>query len=166
MTTIRDFIENNENIPIIIETSETKDTTDPLRKELWKGMLYDIPKDLQNREVIQEGYGIVAQCNILTILEEGDEKWVDIRMEIQNMQADSYVWNVWMKICWLEESRDKNKREQKHIKDLYCLKCGEVTKCIEVRFCDSYEEIFEAAKIKRENYYINDYESEVDNNVL
>lgn len=34
MTTIRDFIENNENVPIIIETSETKDTTDPLRKEL------------------------------------------------------------------------------------------------------------------------------------
>ena len=74
MATIRDFIENNENVPIIIETSETKDTTDPLRKELWKGMLYDIPKKLQNREVIQEGYGIVSQCNILTILEDGDEK--------------------------------------------------------------------------------------------
>ena len=74
MTTIRDFIENNENVPIIIETSETKDTTGPLRNELWKGMLYDIPKKLQNRELIQEGYGIVAQCNILTILEDGDEK--------------------------------------------------------------------------------------------
>ena len=37
-------------------------------------MLYDIPKNLQNREVIQEWYGIVAQCNILTILEDGDEK--------------------------------------------------------------------------------------------
>ena len=74
MATIRDFIENNENVPIIIETSETKDTTGPLRNELWKGMLYDIPKKLQNRELIQEGYGIVAQCNILTILEDGDEK--------------------------------------------------------------------------------------------
>lgn len=71
-----------------------------------------------------------------------------------------------MKICWLEESKDKNKENKKHVKDLYCLKCGEVTKCIEVRFCDSYEEIFEAAKIKRENYYIDDYESEVDNYVL
>ena len=40
------------------------------------------------------------------------------------------------------------------------MKCREVTKCIEVRFCDSYEEIFEAAKIKRENYYIDEYESE------
>lgn len=73
MATIKDFIENNENVPIMIETSETKDTTDPLRKELWKGMLYDIPKKLQNREVIQGGYGIVAQCNILTILEDSDE---------------------------------------------------------------------------------------------
>lgn len=58
MTTIRDFIENNENVSIIIETSETKDTTDPLRKKLWKGMLYDIPKNLQNREVIQKGMGL------------------------------------------------------------------------------------------------------------
>lgn len=74
MVTIRNFIENNENVLIIIETAETRNTTDPLRKELWKGMLYDTPKDLQNREVIQEGYGIVAQCNILTILEDGDEK--------------------------------------------------------------------------------------------
>jgi hypothetical protein len=73
MITIRDFIENNENVLIIIETAETRNTTDPLKKELWKGMLYNVPKDLQNREVIQEGYGIVAQCNILTILEEGDE---------------------------------------------------------------------------------------------
>lgn len=60
----------------------------------------------------------------------------------------------------------QKQREQKHVKDLYCLKCGEVTKCIEVRFCDSYEEIFEAAKIKRENYYIDEYESEVDEYVL
>ena len=73
MITIKYFIINNENVPIIIETTETRNTTNPLRKELWKGMLYDIPKDLQNREVIQEGYGIVAQCNILTILEDGEK---------------------------------------------------------------------------------------------
>ena len=73
MVTIKDFIINNENVPIIIETTETRNTTDPLRKELWKGMLYDIPKDLKNREVIQEGYGIIAQCNILTILEDGEK---------------------------------------------------------------------------------------------
>ena len=73
MITIKYFIINNENVPIIIETAKTRSTTHPLRKELWKGRLYDIPKDLQNREVIQEGYGIVAQCNILTILEDGEK---------------------------------------------------------------------------------------------
>ncbi len=73
MATIKDFIENNENVPIMIETSETRSTTDPLKKGLWKGVLYDVPKSLQNREVIQEGYGIVAQCNILIILEDGDK---------------------------------------------------------------------------------------------
>lgn len=45
MATIKDFMKNNENVPIMIETSETKDKTDPLRKKLWKGMLYDIPKN-------------------------------------------------------------------------------------------------------------------------
>lgn len=73
MVTIKDFIVNNENVLIMVETAETRDATDPLRKELWKGMSYDVPKDLQNREVIQEGYGIVAQCNILTILEDSDK---------------------------------------------------------------------------------------------
>lgn len=69
MTKIRDFIEQNENVPILIETSETRDTTDSLRKEVWKGMLHDIPEELWDREVIQEGYGLVSKRNILTILE-------------------------------------------------------------------------------------------------
>lgn len=30
----------------------------------------------------------------------------------------------------------------------------------EVRYCDSYDEIYELAKKKRENYYIDNYESE------
>ena len=74
MVTIKDFMKNNENVLIIIETTETRNTTDPLRKEVWRGMLYDVPKDIQDREVIHEGYGLVAHCNVLTILEDGDEK--------------------------------------------------------------------------------------------
>lgn len=92
MTTIRDFIENNENVPIIIETSETKDTTDPLRKKLWKGMLYDIPKNLQNREVIQEGYGIVDQCNILTILEDDENNELLPEWQTENMYVGKVVY--------------------------------------------------------------------------
>lgn len=43
MVTIKGFINRNENAPIIIEVAETKVTTDPLRRKLWEGMLYDIP---------------------------------------------------------------------------------------------------------------------------
>lgn len=56
----------------------------------------------------------------------------------------------------------KQQREKGHIKDLFCLNCRCITKNIEVRYCDSYDEIYELAKIKRENYYTDEYESEVD----
>lgn len=68
MATIKDFINNNENVPITIESKPSKNVTDPLSKEIWSGMLYDIPVELHHFEVIQEGYGIVSQRNILTIL--------------------------------------------------------------------------------------------------
>lgn len=55
----------------------------------------------------------------------------------------------------------KQQREKGHVKDLYCLRCGFVTKNEEVRYCDSYDEIFELDKIKRENYYTDKYEREV-----
>lgn len=55
----------------------------------------------------------------------------------------------------------KQQREKGHVKDLYCLRCGFVTKNEEVRYCDSYDEIFELAKIKGENYYTDKYEREV-----
>ena len=55
----------------------------------------------------------------------------------------------------------KQQREKGHIKDLFCLRCGFITKNEEVRYCDSYDEIFKLAKIKRENYYTNEYEREV-----
>ena len=68
MATIKDFIVNNENVPIIIESKLSKNSADPLSKEIWIGMLYDIPVELHHFEVIQEGYGIASQRNILTIL--------------------------------------------------------------------------------------------------
>lgn len=70
MVRIRDFIKENENVPIKIELSGTRDTTDPLRKEVWEGMLYDIPEYLHDREVIATGYGLSAQRHILTVLDE------------------------------------------------------------------------------------------------
>lgn len=50
----------------------------------------------------------------------------------------------------------KNQREIGHTKDIFCIGCKEITKNIEVRYCDNYDEIFEKAKVKRENYYTNE----------
>ena len=44
-------------------------------------------------------------------------------------------------------------RERKHIKDLYCLQCGEVVKNLEVRYCDIFQEMMdEAEKLHIEIY--------------
>lgn len=55
----------------------------------------------------------------------------------------------------------KQQREKEHIKDLFCLHCSCITKNIEVRYCDSYDEIYEFAKKKRENYYTDNIERQV-----
>lgn len=55
----------------------------------------------------------------------------------------------------------KQQREKEHIKDLFCLHCSCITKNIEVRYCDSYDEIYEFAQKKRENYYTDNIERQV-----
>lgn len=55
----------------------------------------------------------------------------------------------------------KHQRAKWHIKDLTCFNpecAGMITKNIEVRFCDSYEDVFQKAMEIRSNYY------EVENN--
>ena len=69
MSTIKDFKKNNENVPIIIKLKQSNGMTDPLSKEIWKGMLYDVPIELYDKEVIEEGYGFVSKRNILKIIE-------------------------------------------------------------------------------------------------
>ena len=74
MVTIQDFIDNNENVSIIIEAKQSRDRHDPLSKEVWKGRLDEIPLRLRNLEVISVGFGLAAQCNVLVVVErsEGD----------------------------------------------------------------------------------------------
>lgn len=40
--------------------------------------------------------------------------------------------------------RDRQ-REKGHIKNLYCLDCREITKNLEIRYCDDYLEMFDKA---------------------
>ena len=44
-------------------------------------------------------------------------------------------------------------REKGHIKDLYCLFCKETVKNLEVRYCDSFDEMMvEAERLHKEIY--------------
>lgn len=72
MVTIQDFIDNNENVPIIIESKQSKDRHDPLSKEVWRGMLDEIPVSIRNLEVISAGFGLAAQCNVLVVVERSE----------------------------------------------------------------------------------------------
>ena len=48
-----------------------------------------------------------------------------------------------------------NQREKGHVKDLYCLQCGEVTKNLEVRYCDDLNEMMIEAEKLHNQYYEN-----------
>lgn len=47
----------------------------------------------------------------------------------------------------------KTQREKYHIKNLYCLKCYMETKNIELRYCDSFDEVYNKALKIRSKYY-------------
>ena len=48
----------------------------------------------------------------------------------------------------------KSQRKKFHIKDLTCLNCDrKICKCIEVRYCDSFDEVMEKAKEMSKMYY-------------
>lgn len=52
--------------------------------------------------------------------------------------------------------RGSSQREKKHIKDLICISsecCGNVTKNMEVRYCDNFSEIMEKAVVFHNQYY-------------
>ena len=46
-----------------------------------------------------------------------------------------------------------NQREKGHIKDLYCLQCQDTTKNLEVRYCDSFDEMMDKAEELHREYY-------------
>ena len=54
--------------------------------------------------------------------------------------------------------RGGHQREKKHIKDAFCIECQDITKNIEVRYCDSFDEMMQKAKELHREYYDNTFE--------
>ena len=50
--------------------------------------------------------------------------------------------------------RGGHQREKKHIKDAFCIECQDITKNLEVRYCDSFDEMMQKAKELHREYYI------------
>ena len=46
-----------------------------------------------------------------------------------------------------------NQRQKGHVKDLYCLQCKAVTKNLEIRYCDSFDEMMQKAEKLHREYY-------------
>lgn len=46
-----------------------------------------------------------------------------------------------------------NQREKGHIKDLHCVFCRQVTKNLELRYCDLFEDVMEKATELHSQYY-------------
>lgn len=68
MRTLKDFIENNENQEIIVDVSPNTYEEKWRDRSIYKGMLYDIPLDLQNLEVVDVGYMMIGEKYLLTVI--------------------------------------------------------------------------------------------------
>ena len=49
--------------------------------------------------------------------------------------------------------RGGHQREKKHIKDAFCIECQDITKNLEVRYCDSFDEMMQKAEELHREYY-------------
>ena len=73
MSTIQDYIDNNENIKVRIDQKESNKTYDPFVTAIWEGLLKDIPEEYRKLEVLSEGWLIYAKVNSLSVYIPKDE---------------------------------------------------------------------------------------------
>lgn len=67
MSTIQDYIDNNENIKVRIDQKESNKTYDPFVTAIWEGLLKDIPEEYRKLEVLSESWLIYANINSLSV---------------------------------------------------------------------------------------------------
>ena len=72
MSTIQDYIDNNENIKVRIDQMESNNPYDPFISPIWEGLLKDIPEEYHKLEVVNEGWLIYARVNYLSIPKENN----------------------------------------------------------------------------------------------
>ena len=88
------------------------------------------------------------------LVEKIERMWyncIDVGWEIQNGAAGLYVASA------DQAYNEQNQREKGHVKDLTCINpgCnGDITKNIEVRYCDNFGEMMQEAEELHREYYL------------
>lgn len=67
MTTIKDFINTNDNVPIRIERMQRNDPYWPSYDTVWEGRLHEVPEELLDAEVADSGWMMAAQMHTLIL---------------------------------------------------------------------------------------------------
>ena len=70
MATIKDYMDKNENVRVLIDLTPDMESIGIFNKELYDGMLHDIPEKFQQLKVVSEGWLMGKQCNKLYVIKE------------------------------------------------------------------------------------------------
>lgn len=77
----------------------------------------------------------------------------------KNIMGNSHKMSRFLCLSCMKENKvgegiqRRKMRSKYHIKDLYCNNCHKVTKNMEIRYCDYYEDIYNKAKEVKDTYY-------------
>lgn len=70
MATVKDYMDKNDNVRVLIDLTPDMESIGIFNKELYDGMLHDIPEKLQQLKVVSEGWLMGKQCNKLYVIKE------------------------------------------------------------------------------------------------
>lgn len=70
MATVKDYMDKNDNVRVLIDLTPDMESIGIFNKELYDGMLYDIPEKFQQLKVVSEGWLMEKQCNKLYVIKE------------------------------------------------------------------------------------------------
>lgn len=70
MATVKDYMDKNDNVRVLIDLTPDIESIGIFNKELYDGMLHDIPEKFQQLKVVSEGWLMGKQCNKLYVIKE------------------------------------------------------------------------------------------------
>lgn len=70
MLTVRDIIEENEDMRVIIHLKTNRYYSGAMTTELYDGMLHDVPEELRGLEALRSGWVIGPDCPFIDVIKD------------------------------------------------------------------------------------------------